>query len=309
MSASFESLGVGSGSAVATSAALIWLWRDGCSLIAKFVTTARYNSYFAANSRKSRIFADISRSFAAWIVIITPLLSEYAAFPALALAGVLESVASVAAGSAAVVFRKHQACASNIVDVKAKDANQKRFVSLLSVAIGAISPLPRSRSASLFASAILTAFNLFSSWRMVFCLKFRSLSLQRTAILCAHFKRIARASQTTCALMPRDVAKAESFFGWPSHLPRIRLDVSLFGEHVDPAGAPRRAQQSGLGGRGLPGVNLTKRGFETCLLEAVVAELIGASHVESWAKWSRKCGWDVDGGLICAHEDFLKHEK
>lgn len=216
-------------------------------------------------------------------------------------ASVFYGIAGVAAGATGTAFREHFAKKGNVVDLSAKDGTQNSMVSLFGLLLSTVVPLPQERTGILIMFLALTTIHSISNWRMVHFVKFRSLNMQRTAILCQRYKELGPKAERVI-VDPAEVSSKESVLGWTT--PDFRVGLPIHGATGHKSSFLRSTQHFQGCWRVKQGLICEEGVHRYSLLAALVTEYIDQKRVENFMIWARRGGWDVDDGLICVDEGY-----
>ncbi|BHF57489.1 hypothetical protein SprV_0100043100 [Sparganum proliferum] len=179
-------LGVGVGNAGATilAATLTWMFRDGAGMIGRIAFAGRLGTSLDSQCKQWRLFADLLNDCALFLDLISA--HFHGLFTTIVcVSSVLKSLVGLAGGATRAAVTQHQALQNNMADVAAKDASQETLSNFLALLLNFVLVHIVTGNWLLIWLTfwILTPLHLYSNWRAVRCLQFRTLNKARFHII------------------------------------------------------------------------------------------------------------------------------
>nr|VZH93822.1 unnamed protein product [Spirometra erinaceieuropaei] len=179
-------LGVGVGNAGATilAATLTWMFRDGAGMIGRIAFAGRLGTSLDSQCKQWRLFADLLNDCALFLDLISAhFLGLFTAI--VCVSSVLKSLVGLAGGATRAAVTQHQALQNNMADVAAKDASQETLSNFLALLLNfVLVHIVTGNWLFIWLTFwILTPLHLYSNWRAVRCLQFRTLNKARFHII------------------------------------------------------------------------------------------------------------------------------
>ena len=184
-----EGLGVGRSDITSVEATLLWILRDGASMIGGLLFTAFSSAYFGQNAKSWRLFADYINNVGITLDLLAPL-SDKLFLPIICISSVFKSLCGIAAGATGSVISEHWgSLQGNIAEVNSKNGAQHTAVSLLGLFVSIPFARFACRSPVVMWSvyAVLTVIHVLSNYKAMRALRLRSINLSRGAILIQSF--------------------------------------------------------------------------------------------------------------------------
>ena len=184
-----EGLGVGRSDITSVEATLLWILRDGASMIGGLLFTAFSSAYFGQNAKSWRLFADYINNLGITLDLLAPM-SDKLFLPIICISSVFKSLCGIAAGATGSVISEHWgSLQGNIAEVNSKNGAQHTAVSLLGLFVSIPFARFACRSPVVMWSvyAVLTVIHVLSDYKAMRALRLRSINLSRGAILIQSF--------------------------------------------------------------------------------------------------------------------------
>jgi len=180
-----EGVGVGDETATSLAATITWLLRQGAGMVGQILFTWMQGSDLDHNCKKWRLFADIMNDSAMCLELSGPLWPSFLTQFVLCFASVSRSLVGVCGGATRTAITQHQAKASNISDVAAKDGSQETLVNLVALLVNLmVLPLVAENiTLTWILFFCLTVFHLFANFKAVSSLCFETLNKDRLILL------------------------------------------------------------------------------------------------------------------------------
>ena len=200
-----EGLGVGRSDITSVEATLLWILRDGASMIGGLLFTAFSSAYFGQNAKSWRLFADYINNLGITLDLLAPM-SDKLFLPIICISSVFKSLCGIAAGATGSVISEHWgSLQGNIAEVNSKNGAQHTAVSLLGLFVSIPFARFACRSPVVMWSvyAVLTVIHVLSDYKAMRALRLRSINLSRGAILIQSFL-LQHTSTSTSSSSPSD---------------------------------------------------------------------------------------------------------
>lgn len=193
-----EGLGVGDASKTVLASTLVWVMKDGVSLLTGLVFSYGAAPRVDLSPKFYRLVADVANDIALTLELCAPSLAIWMASPTendgtstigldfaflccVCTANALKAVCGVSAGCVRVVLTQHFAKQRNAADVNAKEASQETAITLIGILGGsaALGPLDKQPDLIWAAFLALTAIHVWANWRAVSALQLVTLNENR----------------------------------------------------------------------------------------------------------------------------------
>jgi len=206
-----EGVGVGSSEATALSALFNYLVRDGCGMAAGLLFTYAASSRFRTDSKRWRIFADVSVDIGITLEVVATLFPKPLFLPCICVGNMFKAVCGVAAGACGGSINLHWATGSDISDINAKFGAQHTvtgaigliFAGIFAKSVTLISPL---KLWMLYFS--LTYLHLYANVRCMRLISFDYLNTIRIDMILRQYMTREDKSIST----PQEIAAEESLW-------------------------------------------------------------------------------------------------
>lgn len=184
-----EGMGVGRADVSAIQATVLWILRDGSSMVGSLLFTSFSSAQFGQNVKSWRLFADTVNNIGITLDMLAPLFRKHFLI-LVCLGSIFKALCGVAAGASGAVISEHWGRKNgNIADVMAKNGAQHTAIGLLGVAVSvwfaSFANTTPTRIWTLYSA--LTALHMISNYQAMRILALRSLNHVRLDILVRRF--------------------------------------------------------------------------------------------------------------------------
>lgn len=166
-----EAAGVGSADASAVAAALVWVQRDGLSMLLGLWLAATWE--MDSQTKVLRLVADLANDLAYGLDMLAPSMPFL-----LTISALCKTVCGLAAGASKAAITQH--LGDNVAELQAKEGAQETVVNLLGMLLGAL--LVHTQHAPWTWFTILTAIHVWANYRAVRLLQLRTLNRERALL-------------------------------------------------------------------------------------------------------------------------------
>jgi hypothetical protein len=190
-------LGVGDSTKSVLSSTVIWVLKDGASLLTGLVYSSLHASSADADPKFYRLVADVSNDIALTVELFAPIACMWwdvdgdggrsrdgAFFLMICLANSLKAICGVSAGCVRVILTQHFAKTHNAADVNAKESTQETFVTLLGIIAGSylLAPLDSDPTLLWAVFGVLTLLHVWANWWAMAALRLPLLNANTAAV-------------------------------------------------------------------------------------------------------------------------------
>lgn len=182
-------MGVGRADTTAARATIIWIVRDGASMIGGLAFTALNSYNFGQDVKKWRFFADTINNVGITLNMLAPMFPAWF-LPLLCLGSLCTTLCGIAAGATNAAINAHWGMHGNIAEILAKNGAQHTAVSLIGLALSIpftsiVEKFPSYVSWLLFG--LLTFIHMISNYRAMKILALTSVNIVRFQLLMEAF--------------------------------------------------------------------------------------------------------------------------
>lgn len=133
--AMFVGIGVGRADATVASATILWILRDGASLIGGLIFSTLNSTNFGHNVKTWRLFADFINNIGITLNMLAPLFPNWF-LPLVCIGSICSSLCGIAAGATGGAITSHWGSkGSNVAEVLTKNGAQHTVMALLALAV------------------------------------------------------------------------------------------------------------------------------------------------------------------------------
>lgn len=179
-------IGVGRADVTAASATVLWILRDGASLIGGLIFSAVNSTNFGHNVKTWRLFADFINNIGITLNMIAPLFPNWF-LPLICIGSICTSLCGIAAGATGGAITSHWGSrGSNVAEVLTKNGAQHTVLSLVGLAISIPFTTFADRLSPMytwFIYGLLTIVHMMSNYRAMRVLALTSLNVSRYHML------------------------------------------------------------------------------------------------------------------------------
>jgi len=204
--------GMESDTASATSAALMFMFRDVMGMLGGIVFAQQKANAFGRNVKQWRLFADCINNVGLTLDLLSGLLPQEHFLWVICLGNLCRGMCGIAAGATRLAITTHFARKSNMTDVSSKEGIQETFVTVTGMLLGFLYTKIFGESTAMIwmTFLILTFLHVWANYRAVSALRFRTLNRERLYLLLLEF------SSTGKILSIKDTNDREGIF-WQLH--------------------------------------------------------------------------------------------
>ncbi|XP_075220799.1 RUS family member 1 isoform X2 [Lycorma delicatula] len=193
-----KGVGVGDTNTTPLSAAITWILKDGTGMIGRILFAWKKGSSLDADCKKWRLFADFLNDSAMcvemFLLPVVPIFSTQL----LCLSTTMKAIVGVAGGATKAAVTQHQAIRNNMADVSAKDGSQETCLNLIGSIFGILmlSVIADSDMLAKLIFIICILLHLYSNYRAVKALNFKTLNKERFLILLRNYLKYQTVENT-----------------------------------------------------------------------------------------------------------------
>jgi len=204
--------GMESDSASATSAALMFMFRDVMGMLGGIVFAQQKANAFGRNVKQWRLFADCINNVGLTLDLLSGLLPQEHFLWVICIGNLCRGMCGIAAGATRLAITTHFARKSNMTDVSSKEGIQETFVTVTGMLLGFLYTKIFGESTAMIwmTFLILTFVHVWANYKAVSALRFRTLNRERLYLLLVEF------CSTSKILSIKDANEREGIF-WQLH--------------------------------------------------------------------------------------------
>ncbi|KAI3384352.1 hypothetical protein SNEBB_001595 [Seison nebaliae] len=217
--ATLYNLGVGDETATVLGASLLWLLKDGISLVCRIIFTSIKGSELDHFCKMWRLRADILNDLSFIFDLLGNLLSKSYIPYLLCISTTLRSIVGIAGTATRMIFTQHQAISNNIGDVNSKDAAQETVVNLVALILNIflLQLLDNNLKLTIFIISISIIGHIFCNYRAVHSVVLTQLNMERMFLILHSFY------QYNSILSPQQCNEKENVWWKSNYLSSIHI--------------------------------------------------------------------------------------